>query len=313
MFAVLTRTPRSGPALVLTALTCAIVAAPAGATHYQDMAQVQVHAPPRTYDDLNSLPIEAFERTRPKTRFRVGGHTHRVFWSNSVAGGSSTTEALRLMRRTTTLPAAVFADRRLTSAERRRFREAAPLYDDADVMVVAAGHPACEGITRAQARKIVAGKVTRWSQVVTGATSDAIRVRYRGTADSADLRFGARYVRRPSGRYKVSYPAGARGSNDGGISAAASGDQSIAAVTAWSRFRPQPGVCTVPLSGVTPSNDTVAGHSYPEAFRVSYVVPRRRLAGLSGVIAKVVEDFMRSEAARSFLAVRGLLVVAESR
>ena len=274
----MSRIANTGAVIVLVAFVCALGTVPAEATHVQDSAQVTVFAPPRTYDDLNGLPIEVFERTRPKLRYRVGGHTHRVFWNNAVVGSTSTTQALRSMRRATSHPTAVFADRRLRASERRRFREAAPLFDDADVMVVAAGHPACQGITRAQARAIVAGKVTRWSQLVTGATSDTIRVRYRGSAARADLRFGARYVRRPSGKYTVSYPAGSRGAADGGIAAAALGDQSIAGVMAWSRFRSQPGVCAVPLDGVPPSNATVIDHTYAEAYRVTYVVPRR-LAG----------------------------------
>ena len=297
-------------AAVLAALAVSALAAPAQATHYQDMLQVTIYAPPRVYDFTNRLPIEEFESTRPPTRVRAGGHTHRVYWNNTVVGGYTTTMGLKAVRRGGQRPAGVFADRRLTSAERRRFREVAPLYDDADVMVLAAGHPACQGLTRAQARDIVAGKITRWSQVVSGAATDTISVRYRGTGSRADLRFGARYVRRPSGRYVASYPSGSKGSADGGLGAAASGDQSVAALTAWSRFRRQPGTCAVPLGGVAPSNATLADRSYPEAFRVTYVVPRRRIRfGVDRWGDRLVQEFLKSDKAKGFLAQRGLLVV----
>ncbi len=296
---------------VLFAVTAGLVlvgAAPAPATHYQDHVQIQTYAPPRTYADTNTLAIEEFERTRPPTRMRFNGHTHRLYWNNVTAGTTSVGQALSQMRRSN-LPTGLFADRRLTAAERRRFREHAQLYDDADVMVVAAGHPACQGITRAQARSIVAGRVTRWSQIVSGASTDAIRVRYRGSVSDADLRFGARYIRLSIGRYRVSYPSGSRGSADGGLGAAASGDQSVAAVTAWSRFRGRQGVCAVPLGGVTPTNATVVDHSYPEAFRVTYVVPKRRVKGLLRRADDLVRAFMRSASAKAALARRGLLVV----
>jgi ABC-type phosphate transport system substrate-binding protein len=296
--------------VVVVAFVMGIAVAPASATHYQDFLQVAVYAPPRVYDNTQTLPVEEFERTRPLSRFRVDGHTHRGYWNNVVFGGSTMGQALSQMRRAGQRPSGLFADRRLTAAERKRFRDVAPLYDDADVMVVAAGHPACRGITRAQARSIVAGTTTRWSQIVGGATTDAISVRYRGSGASADLRFGARYVRRASGRYTTSYPPGSRGSADGGLSAAASGDHSVAAVTAWSRFRTQPGVCAVPLGGVAPTNATVVDHTYPEAFRVTYVAPRRRIrSGVNRRVDQIVQAFMKSDAARAALARRGLLVV----
>lgn len=295
------------PALLI--LTGVLVA-PAHATHgVQEMVQVSVYAPPRVYDHVSTLPVEEFERSRPPTTFRINGHGQRVYWNNTVIGGYTVAQALRSMRRHS-LASVLLADRRLTASERKRFREAFALYDDADVMVVAVGHPACQGITRAQARDIVAGRVTRWSQVVTGAGSEPISVRYRGSGAQADLRFGARYVRRSSGRYRPSYPPGSRGSADGGIRAAASGDQSVAAVTAWSRFQPQPGVCAVPLNGTAPSDASVSARTYPEAFRVTYVVPRRRpRSPVQRKAAQIVQAFMKSDTAKAYLARRGLLVV----
>src|SRR5688572_22570515 len=110
--------------LVLAVLLAGAGAAPAQAAHYQAMLQVSVYAPPRVYDFTNTLPVEEFERTRPPTRVRIGGHTRRVYWNNTVIGGYTTTMGLKAARRGGQSPAGVFADRRLTSAERRRFREA---------------------------------------------------------------------------------------------------------------------------------------------------------------------------------------------
>jgi ABC-type phosphate transport system substrate-binding protein len=299
-------------ALLVSLALLAVPAAPAEATHYQDHVQVGVFAPPRVYDDVITLPIEEFEASRPPTRMRVGGHTHRLFWNNALAGGSSTSEALKQMRRLGQSLSAVFADRPLKAAERRRFKVVTPMYDEADVMVVAADHPACSGLSRTQARAIVAGKITRWSEVVAGASSDAIGIRFRGTRSRPDLRLGARFVRQSSGRYKVSYPASARGSTDGGVAAAAAGDHSIAGVTAWSRVRGRAGICVVPLDGVAPSDATVTDGSYAEAFRVSYVVPRRRIRfALNRRADKIVGEFMKSDRAKAYLARRGLLVVGE--
>ena len=62
---------------------------------------------------------------------------------------------------------------------------------------------------------------------------------------------------------------------DGGVSAAAAGDTSIAAITSWSRLRRVvPGTCVVPLDGIAPSDATVGDLSYPEAFPVTYLRPR---------------------------------------
>lgn len=307
---------RAGSRVALVA--CAALAAtglatPAHATHYQDMAQVSVYAPSRVYPDVITLPMEEFERTRPPTRLRTGGHTHRIYWNNTLVGGYSVSMALKAMRNGGQRPSGVFADRPLTAAERRRFKEAVPLYDDADVMVVAAGHPACRGLTRAQARGIVSGRFTRWSQVVTGAKDDTIRLRYRGTRADPDLRFGATFVRQRNGRYRPSYPTSSRGAADGGIGAAAAGDHGIAAVTAWSRFRPQPGVCAVPLNGVGPSNATVTDRSYPEAFRVTYVVPRRTIRfGVDRFADRLLREFLASSKARTYLVRRGLLAVGRT-
>src|SRR5262249_27130158 len=132
---------------------------------------------------------------------------------------------------------AVLADRLLTRAESRRFIVLAEVYTDADVLVVAAGHPACAGLTRGQARSIAAGRLTRWCPLVAGAPVDAIRVIPPvDNAGQAVPHLGTRWVG-SGNRWRVTYAPGATGAADGGVGRAASGDMGVAAVTTWSRIR----------------------------------------------------------------------------
>lgn len=81
-------------------------------------------------------------------------------------------------------------------------------------------------------------------------TKDTISVRYRGGGRAPTCASARASCARASGRFRPSYPSGSRGSADGGLGAAASGDHSVAAVTGWSRFGGRPGVCAVALGGV---------------------------------------------------------------
>jgi hypothetical protein len=208
---------------------------------------------------------------------------------------------------------AVLADRVLTRAESRRFTVLTEVYTDADVLVVAAGHPACAGLTRGQARAIAAGRVTRWSQVVAGAPVDPIRVVHPVDAGGDPVpHLGTRWV--GSGvRWRVTYAPGARGAADGGVGRAAAGDMAVAAVTTWSRIRfRSAGICAVPLNGVAPGEDTVASLAYPEAFPVRLVVTRA-VPGRSAearahvrVLRREMRAYLRSPGFRALLAQRGL-------
>jgi ABC-type phosphate transport system substrate-binding protein len=207
----------------------------------------------------------------------------------------------------------VIVDRPLTARERGRFRTLADLYRDADVLVVAAGHPACAGLTAAQARAIARGAITRWSQVAPGATADVIRVRHliSGFGDAVP-HLGTRSVGTLN-RQHVNYASGAVGAGDGGVSAAAAGDESIAAITTWSRIRfASPGVCVVPLNGVAPSDATVAGLTYPEAFPVRYVVTRKLVGGGQTVVMRrAMATHLNSAKVKAMLRRQGLLVVGD--
>jgi len=147
----------------------------------------------------------------------------------------------------------------------------ADLGRDADVLVVARGHPACaSGVSRTAARGIAAGKIRTWSAagVPQPASGDAITLRRAGDVygEFAEPRFGA------SGKI----PAGARTAPDGGLSAAASGNLAIAAVTSWSRARAyQVTTCAVRVGGAAPSDASVRGVSHPDAYPITYVTLRR--------------------------------------
>ena len=165
----------------------------------------------------------------------------------------------------------------------------------------------------AQARGIARGTITRWSQVTPGAAADTIRVRHliSGFGDAVP-HLGTRWVGRFNTQ-RVNYAPGAVGARDGGVSAAAAGDPSIAAVTTWSRIRSTPpGVCVVPLSGVAPSDATVAGLSYPEAFPVRYVVTRKLVGGGQTVVMRrAMATHLNSEKVKAMLRRQGLLVVGD--
>ena len=92
------------------------------------------------------------------------------------------------------------------------------------------------------------------------------------------------------------YAPGAKGVRDGGVSAAAAGDTSIAAITAWSRLRRVvPGTCVVPLDGVAPSDATVGDLSYPEAFPVTYLRPRFAIDAYDRALYAAMAALFRSE------------------
>ncbi len=272
--------------------------------------------PSRIWTETSWVPFALPDPPTRTYRYRLGAYTFVGPWTPASVSVLSTTEALtRLLKdRYGAAGSGLLADRRLTRREARRLIPLAELYRDADVLVVAAGHPACAGIGRAQARGIATGRITRWSQVVDGATVNRIRVHHPvDGAGAAVPHLGTRWVGRLN-RWRVTYAPGAIGAADGGLARAAAGDASVAAVTTWSRARTAPaGVCVVPLNGVAPSDETVRSLRYPEAFPVTYVVTRRfaaRTAADRAAIAvqrRAMRAFLRSSRLRGMLAARGLL------
>ena len=296
----------------------AVALAPSAATPatFRTSFQMLQLTPSRVWDDTSFIPFALPKPIDRVYRYRVGTRAFVGIWIPASASTRSTSEALarewkEARSRYGDGSHGVIADRRLTAVEKRRFIVLGDLYRDADVLVVAAGHPACAGLSRAQARAIARGAVTRWSQVVAGAGAGTIRVRHPVSGPgSAVPHMGTAWVGKLN-RQRVNYARAAVGLPDAGVSLAAGGDPSIAAITTWSRVRALGGsVCAVPLNGVTPTDATVAALTYPEAFPVSYVVTRR-LVG-RGADARALNAAMR-RAMRAFLSSRRLTALVRSR
>lgn len=242
---------------------------------------------------------------------RVDGRRHRYIFGNAAAVvGPSATIYLRNMVRQKRFPSpqGVFLDRRLTAAERRDLTVRAELARDADVLAVAAGHPACaSGVTRAAARGIATGRIRTWSAagVPAPATGNAIALRRAGdgTGQTVEPRFGA--------DWRV--PRGATAVRDGGLSEAASGNLAIAAVTSWSRARAfQATTCAVPIGGRAPTDASVRALSHPDAYPISFVTLRR--LGLRPGVRPITVAFLKyltgPRATASFSA-RGMLLLGK--
>ena len=248
------------------------------------------------------------QRVAPIT-VRVGGRTYRYVFGNAAAVvGPSANIYLRNMIRGRRFPSpqGIFLDRRLKSAERRYVRVRADLGRDADVLAVAAGHPACSsGVSRAVARGIAAGTVRTWSAagVPTPASGDSIALRRAGSGTD-------RFVE-PRFRAGVRLPAGARAVRDGGLSEAATGNLAVAAVTSWSRARAfQTTTCAVPVGGAAPGDASVRALSHPDAYPITFVT-LRRLRDARPIVAAFLKYLTGPRAKDSFRQ-RGMLLANET-
>src|SRR5204863_9026203 len=76
--------------------------------------------PNRIQGQIGFLPIVGMQRLGAVS-IRAGGNTYRGEWINSLAGRLSTTQALKEIRRYGTYSYSLYADRKLTSDERRSF------------------------------------------------------------------------------------------------------------------------------------------------------------------------------------------------
>ncbi len=306
-----------GPAVAVVALAAGALVGSAPAAHARNVTQwhqVAVYSPANVDANVGWLAQQMFDLNKP-ARIRVGTTTYVGPWNNATIGRGTMSEALKeLGRRYASDNIAVYSDRRLTASERARYRIAAELYRDADVLVLKAGHPGCSGLTLAQARAIASGRITRWSQVVSG-LDGAIAVRYPQLRGGfSELRFGTRLIQRRTSRglrYRASYAKGARGVADGGVAAAAS-DLSIAAITSWSKAGARGGAtCIVPLGGVAANASSVAALRYPSAYPVDVVVRRRIGDAYLRKLIAAFSAYMRSAKVRDQLRGRGLLVAGD--
>jgi hypothetical protein len=277
--------------------------------------------PSRVFAQTSFLPFSVPPDLKRSYRYRLGGSTFTGIWVPAAIGRKDATEALTEVAKGVGLgangAAAIVVDRPLTRAEKGRFEVLADLYRDADVLVVAAGHPACGGITRKAARDVAEGRATRWSQVVAGAGADAIKLRYPADGFGNGVpHLGVRWVGRFN-KQRVAYGPAGKPAGDGGVSLAAGGDQAVAAITTWSRVRGLgASVCAVPLGGIAPTDASVASLRYPEAFPVLYAVGRRRDASAFAraqtvVVRREVRAFLRSERCKALLRGQGVLVVGD--
>lgn len=297
------------------ALLLLVTAAPAAeARTIRSSHQVIGHVPGRAHEQIGFIPIKGISPGSPPkpVTFRVGKHRYRGIWNNYTFGGTVTTTQLlrqtaREIRMGTWENEVIFADRPLTAAEGRTFKVAGDLYRDADVLLVADGHPACAGITSAQAKDIAARRITRWSQVVTlpAGQPDEINVRVKGDgrAEVHEMRMGL----------PRKLPAGVRSTIDGGLREIGGGDKSVAAITSWSRVRRGNPGCLVPLDGVAPTDQSVHALRFPEAYPVQMVIPRKRVrSAYTRTIRKAFIAFMMSARAGEMLKKTGVLLARET-
>jgi hypothetical protein len=223
---------------------------------------------------------------------RVGGRTYRYTFGNAAAVvGPSADIYLRNMIRGRRFPSpqGIFLDRRLTVAERRHVEVRADLGRDADVLVVARGHPACaSGVSSATARGIASGKIRTWSAagVATPASGDALALRRAGSGVDGfvEPRFSA----------GAKAPPGSKASPNGGLSEAASGNLTIAGVTSWSRARAfQNTTCAVPIDRFAPSDEAVRDLLCPGAYPISFVTLRRLVTSRDRAVKPITAAFVK--------------------
>ena len=132
----------------------AVALAPSAATPatFRTSFQMLQLTPSRVWDDTSFIPFALPKPIDRVYRYRVGTRAFVGIWIPASASTRSTSEALarewkEARSRYGDGSHGVIADRRLTAVEKRRFIVLGDLYRDADVLVVAAGHPACAGLS----------------------------------------------------------------------------------------------------------------------------------------------------------------------
>lgn len=294
------------PRLLVSAsvLLAALVATPgadAASKVRKERVQIQITTSARVDSQIGFIPIKGIDRAAGKkgTPATGNGRRFRLFWDNVTLPAETTTLGLRTLREDNDIAPSingVVADRALTATEQQRFRVATRIGYDADVLVVATGHPACAGLTREQARGIATGAITRWSQVGAPAPGGPDEIVRRAVALN-----GAPEVIEPRLGLPRRTPTGVIADRDGGVFAAASGDPAVAGITSWSRARLLADrLCAVPLDGVAPTDGAVLALSYGEAYPIDWVVGRKTPRdALSRAAGKAFVAFLRSRAART--------------
>jgi hypothetical protein len=295
---------------VVVGLLAVIAPAAADAKRVSTYWQQTAYVAERFWAQLGFIPIAGIQDRGRASVYRDGATTYVVGWNNALVGRSTTDALKQAARYVKYAPVedGVYTDRFLSTREKRSYQVLADLARDADVLVVHRDNPVCAtGLTRAQARGIARGTITRWSRVTTlpDGQPDAIRRRLVGRPGkqgdaSAEPRLGA----------PVTAPHTVVAA-DGGVGEARV-DRRVAAVTSWSRVRRGSGACVVALDGVTPTNATVHGLRYPGAYPIQYVMHRKRSKhGESRVRVREYVRFLKSERAAAMLRNTGVLLAAE--
>jgi hypothetical protein len=291
--------------VLLTALTSSTAHARTERSYFNSEISLRIDA----LIGFTPTPFGIHPRGKPvrPIQARVGGRTYRVIFDTAAAVvapdiGIYMRNVARSLKYATLRGS--FLDRRLTARERKQFKVRADLGRDADVLVTSQDHPACSsGVSRSTVKRIAAGSIRTWSAagVPTPESGDSISLRRATNAagDQAEPRFGATYKK----------PRGARLVRDGGLSEAASGDQSIAAVTSWSRARAySTTTCAVPVGGSAPTDQSVRALTHRDAYPITFITPRwknppRIITGITAAFVKFVSGRTAAEQFRQ----RGML------
>jgi hypothetical protein len=284
---------------VVAAVAAAVFPVTAPAKTISGAHQVQADIPPRIDRNIGFIPVNTMGQLPAFRVYAGGGQWVRGPWVNFTRSGPTMSESLKLWRQSGHGDG-TFSDRRLTRAERRQFVQVADFGRDADVLVVKRDHPACAGLTLTQARAIAKGQTTKWSQVAAtpSGSSDTIALRHVRFGDGAiEPRFGV----------SMKLRAG-KATADGGIGEAA-GNGAVAGITSWSRVRYRSDVCAVPIGGIAPTDVSVHGLTYPAAYPVGFVAPKKVLRKrYEGKLVRLFAKFFESERAAKLLRATGLLI-----
>lgn len=287
----------------------ALALAPPASAKRVEYAHAMSYIPLRVDSLIGFIPSHGMHQPVRPYKVRFGKRTYRFVYQNSSAVWPDTGMILRTLAKSGPGVRGAFVDRELTKRQRKRLVVRADLGRDADVLAVAAGHPACEaGLSRKQARRIARGKIRRWSDVAPTAAGqpDAIAVRFTTLSGAVEPRWGL--------TDRKQLPPGARGAADGGLSQAANGDLAVAALTSWSRARRfGASVCAAPIGGTAPTDLTVHSLRYRPAYRITYVVPRaaRRSSRLSRAALKGFVDWLKGPQAAEQFSARGMMLKSE--
>jgi hypothetical protein len=307
--------PRAQPSLLvslgvgLLLLAAPAFAPPAAAAPRVESVKVNSIVPARIDELIGFIPVAGIGRRIQRVSY--GGRSFRFRYLNATTGAADTARVLTsLAGRHASATHGGFVDGRVPAGRRKRVLVRADLGRDADVIVVAAAHPACgAGITTAQAQGIARGTITRWSQILSlpAGQPDVIDVRVQaGSLGTMAPRWGVTGNRR--------YAGAARPAADGGVAQAARGDRTVAGLTSWSRARRSgSGVCAVPIDGVAPTDASVFALRYPAAFPISYAVAQT-LAKASRSTRAVMSGFvtwLKGPDAAKLFRQSGMLLVAD--